>query len=89
MKSQTTARFRSLLATASAQRQAKVRAAYRLWQANPEHPSIRFKKVHPEQPIYSARVDLNWRAVGVLDGDTLVWFWIGPHDQYNALLRSL
>ena len=89
MKSQTTSRFRALLAAAGVQRQDKIRAAYRLWQADPDHPSLRFKKVHARQPIYSARVDLNWRAVGVLDGDTLVWFWIGPHDQYNALLKSL
>jgi hypothetical protein len=35
------------------------------------------------------RVDLDWRAVGVLDGDTVVLFWVGPHDQYAELLKGL
>mgnify|MGYP005814256571 FL=1 len=56
---------------------------------NPAHPSLRFKKVHPKLPIFSARVDLDWRAVGVLESDTLVWFWVGSHAQYEALLKSL
>ena len=56
---------------------------------NPAHPSLRFKKVHQRLPIYSARVDLDWRAVGILDEGTLVWFWVGPHPHYEALLKSL
>jgi len=35
------------------------------------HPSLRFKKVHATLPIYSARVDLDWRAVGVLKEGTV------------------
>ena len=89
MKSQTTEKFRSLIAAAVPERQAKIRGAYRLWRENPAHPSLRFKKVHPRLPIYSVRVDLNWRAVGVLEGDTLLWFWVGPHGEYEALLKVL
>jgi len=36
-----------------------------------------------------ARVDLDWRAVGVLKDGTLIWFWVGSHKAYEALLRSL
>jgi hypothetical protein len=50
---------------------------------------LRFKKVHARLPIYSVRVDLNWRAVGVLDGETVLWFWVGPHSEYEALLKAL
>ena len=89
MKSRTTEKFRSLLAAATPERQAKIRSAYRLWCENPAHPSLRFKKIHPRLPIYSVRVDLNWRAVGVLQGDTLLWFWVGPHAEYEALLKAL
>jgi hypothetical protein len=78
-----------LFASASLERQARIRAAYHQWVQNPAHPSLRFKKVHPRLPIYSARVDLDWRAVGVLESDTLVWFWVGPHSQYEALLKKL
>jgi hypothetical protein len=89
LKSATTERFRRLYSAAPAQRQVQIKRAYKLWRENPAHPSLRFKKVHETEPIYSARVDLDWRAVGVLDGDTVVWFWVGPHDQYAELLKRL
>jgi hypothetical protein len=50
---------------------------------------LRFKKVHFSLPIYSVRIDLDWRAVGVLAGDEVVWFWIGSHADYERLLRQL
>jgi hypothetical protein len=89
LKSVTTERFRRLYASAGAQRQIQIKRAYKLWIENPAHPSIRFKKVHDTEPIYSARVDLDWRAVGVMEQDTVLWFWVGPHNEYEALLRRL
>jgi hypothetical protein len=65
------------------------RDAYRLFAQNPQHPSLRFRHVHPTLPIYSARVNIEYRAVGVRDGDELVWFWIGSHVEYDQLLRRL
>ena len=78
-----------MYAAAGAQRQAQIKRSYMLWIDNPSHPSIRFKKVHDTEPIYSARVDLDWRALGVLEAGTLVWFWVGPHDEYDALLKRM
>jgi hypothetical protein len=89
LKSVTTERFRRLYAAAGKQRQIQIKRAYKLWIENPAHPSIRFKKVHNTEPIYSARVDLDWRALSVMEQDTVVWFWVGPHDEYEALLRRL
>jgi hypothetical protein len=89
VKSQTTEKFRTLFAAASAERQARILAAYKLWSTNPGHPSLRFKKVHERLPIYSARVDLDWRAVGILKDDTVVWFWVGSHQDYDALLKAI
>ena len=88
MRSETTQKFRQLLAAAPETVQAKARATYRLWAENPGHPSLRFKKVHNTLPIYSVRIDLNWRAVGVLREDTVIWFWIGPHSEYEKLLTQ-
>lgn len=67
----------------------KARTAYALWSDNSDHPSLRFKKVHPKLPIYSVRIDIDWRAVGILEGDTVVWFWIGSHPDYERLLGKL
>jgi hypothetical protein len=33
------------------------------------------------------RITRGCRALGVLDGDTITWFWIGGHDEYERLLR--
>ena len=89
MKSRTTAQFRKLFADLPEQVQEQTRAAYRQFKENPNHPSLRFKKVHPELPIYSARVSKNYRAVGQLDEGTIIWFWIGSHSEYDRLLGHL
>lgn len=88
MQSHTTEEFRSLLAAAPAGVQGKAKVAYRLWAENPGHPSLRFKKVHNTLPVYSVRIDLDWRAVGVLKEGAVIWFWIGPHGEYERLLAS-
>jgi len=61
----------------------RARKAYRLWRENPFHPSLHFKCINDEERIWSVRISLNYRAVGVLDGNTLTWFWIGSHDDYE------
>jgi plasmid maintenance system killer protein len=69
--------------------QEQTREAYKQFQRDPGHPSLRFKKVHPELPIYSARINSNYRAVGQLEGDTVIWFWVGSHSEYEKLLSQL
>lgn len=69
--------------------QEQAREAYRQFKRDPGHPSLRFKKVHPELSIYSARLGKNYRAVGQLEGDTVIWFWLGSHAEYDKLLSQL
>lgn len=86
MKSYTTARFRDSFKKLSKQIQKQARKAYEYFQADPDHPSLRFKKVHPTKRIYSARVGKGHRAVGVLDKDEIIWFWIEPHKEYERVI---
>lgn len=65
------------------------RKAYRLFRSDAEHPSLQFKKVHVREPLYSARITLGYRALGLRDGDVITWFWIGTHAEYDRLLRNL
>jgi hypothetical protein len=60
-----------------------------LFHDDPEHPSLRFKKVHATLPVYSVRVGLGYRALGRKDGDTMIWFWVGTHAEYEQLLNRL
>jgi hypothetical protein len=89
MISRTTERFREALAGLPVEIQRQARAAYRRFQQNPHHPSLRFRQVHPTEPIYSARVGLHYRAVGVVEDDTIISFWIGSHADYDTLLSQL
>jgi hypothetical protein len=58
---------------------------YALLKENPRHPSLHFKKVGR---FWSVRVGLRYRAlaVEVEDEDGFVWFWIGSHADYDALI---
>ena len=89
MHSVTTLRFRESFNTLPENIKNSARKAYELWKDNPAHPSLQFKQVNPQNSIYSARVSLSYRALGVKTDDTLVWFWIGSHDQYEALLKTM
>ncbi len=68
--------------------QKRAQKAFRLWKQNPFHPSLRFKCVNREANIWSLRVTRGYRALGVLENDTIVWFWIGNHDDYDRLLSK-
>ena len=63
--------------------------AYAFFREDPRHPSLRFKRVHESEPVYSVRVGIGYRALGLLENDEVVWFWIGSHADYDRLLRTL
>ncbi len=62
--------------------------AYQLWRNDPSHPGLEFKRVSRNRPVYSVRVD-GYRVLGLLEGDTVTWVWIGKHDEYERLLRRM
>ncbi len=66
----------------------RAREAYKLWRNNPAHPSLFFKRVTENQPLYSVRIGLAHRALGLLEGDTITWFWIGNHDEYEHMIKA-
>jgi hypothetical protein len=61
--------------------------SYALWLENPGHPGVQFKLVDADESLYSARISRQYRALGVLRGDTITWFWIGKHDIYDRILK--
>jgi hypothetical protein len=87
MKSRRTASFRDRFdhLPEPVQRQAEV--AYRLFEQSPQHPSLHFKRVSSRQALYSVRIGRHHRALGLMEGDTIFWFWIGPHAYYDQLLK--
>ena len=89
MTSHTTERFRKAFQQLPARIQREATKAYRLWKKTPYHASLQFKKVHTTEPVYSVRVAIGWRALGTKTDDTMVWFWIGTHSEYDRILSRL
>ena len=86
MLSHTTERFRKAYQKLPEDVKKQAKKAYQLWSKDPLHPSLHFKQVHSTEPIYSVRIGLKWRALGIRQGNDLIWFWIGSHEDYNELV---
>jgi len=81
--------FRELLEGLPVEVQNKAREAFRLWRADPSHPSLKFKRLSPYE-IYSVRIGLHYRALCVeVEPDVYVWHWIGSHSDYDREVRNL
>jgi hypothetical protein len=90
MKSELTIEFIQYFAELPERVKKTARKNYQLWKQNPSHPSLEFKKLNTKQPVYSVRAGMGWRAVGVMkNSDTIIWFWIGSHSNYDKLLKNL
>lgn len=57
-----------------------------MWRTNSAHPGLRFKPIRGHAGVYSVRVGLGWRALGMANDDTITWFWIGSHADYESLI---
>ncbi|MEA2165396.1 MAG: hypothetical protein QOK37_3523 [Thermoanaerobaculia bacterium] len=68
----------------------QAREAYRLFSSNPCHASLHFKRAHTKRLVFAARVGRHYRVLGLREEENvIVWFWIGPHEQYEKLLANI
>ena len=84
MKSETLPSFWKEYAKLSPKLKQRTRKAYQLWAENPFHPSLHFKCINQAENLWSTRITRGIRAIGIMDGDTVTWFWIGNHDDYET-----
>jgi len=56
---------------------------------NPTHPSLGFKRVGQKYVVYLVRVGAGWRAIGVIEKGSIIWFWIGSHADYDKIIRKM
>lgn len=89
MNSQTTPDFRKRLRALPPDVRQKARQTYKFWRDNPAHPSLHFKRINENRPLYSVRITLYWRAIGLLKDNTMTWFWIGDHKEYDRLMGQI
>jgi hypothetical protein len=88
VKSVQTKEFRELFDRLPQDVQKQARKANRLFEENPYHPSLHFKCINKEKSRYSVRINKSYRAVGIKKGDTIIWYFIGTHTDYDHILRS-
>jgi hypothetical protein len=88
MKSSRTRGFRGLFAKLPQPIRDKAKKNYEMWRENPFHPSLEFKEIRSRENIWSVRVGIGWRALGVMKPgeEKIVWFWIGSHSEYDQIL---
>ena len=86
MKHLTLPRFWRHYGRLPAEVQALADKNYALLKLDPWHPSLHFKKVGQQKQLWSVRVGEHYRALGVEKSEGIVWFWIGTHAEYDAIL---
>lgn len=88
MISKTTERFWKCYADIPLTVRKQAKEAYKQFLKDPYYPSLHFKQIHSTRPIFSVRITINYRAIGIIQGEEIVWFWIGSHADYNNLLKQ-
>ena len=83
MKSRTSREFWKLYHDLPQRIQIVAVRKYRLWQADPAHPSLQFKKVGK---VWSVRITDDYRVLGYMVDDAMIWFFIGSHADYDKFL---
>jgi hypothetical protein len=84
MKSLTTPEFWPAYSALPPEVKATARKRYHLWLENPRHGSLQFQR---KGRYWCARVSPGYRALALAVLDGYLWFWIGPHDVYERLLK--
>ena len=83
MNSRTSQSFRAAFQALPVDVRQRARRAYQLWRKDPMLPGLRFKRIGDDVSI---RIGREYRALGLLEGDTVTWYWIGKHDTYDRKL---
>ncbi|PYK94096.1 MAG: hypothetical protein DME40_02575 [Verrucomicrobia bacterium] len=65
--------------------QAATRKAYRLFNRDPAHPSLRLERLRSDPRAWSVRVTRDIRAVAFRRGEDWLWFWIGTQRIRSAI----
>lgn len=88
MKSYTTDRFWKCYTGLPVDIKKRAKTTYKVFQNDPYHPSLHFKRIHSSRPIFFIRITLDYRALGVMQENRIIWFWIGSHSEYDKLLKK-
>jgi len=66
----------------------EAREAFRLFRDNAAHPGLSFERVRSRPDSWSVRITQGYRAVGRKESDSIVWYWIGSHNDFDKKFRA-
>jgi hypothetical protein len=66
----------------------EAREAFRLFCANSAHPGLSFERLRGDPESWSVRITRDYRAVGWKRQDSMVWYWIGNHAEFDKVFRA-
>jgi hypothetical protein len=67
--------------------QITTRKKFNIWKDNHFHPGLQFKCVNAAQNIWSVRISRDYRALGVVNNNEIIWYWAGSHKDYEKLIK--
>jgi hypothetical protein len=41
----------------------------------------------PKGNVWTVDIGLHYRAIGLREEESIIWFWIGSHEDYNTLMN--
>ncbi|MDP2998364.1 MAG: hypothetical protein Q8N47_12830 [Bryobacterales bacterium] len=88
MRSHATPRFWRLFHGLPADVQRLAVKTFRLWQGDPNHPSLRHRRLEGREDLVTVRIGDHYRALGLLEPGVVAWIWIGAHAEYDRLVRN-
>lgn len=87
MNSTASPRFWQCLHQLPEEVQALASKTYQIWLADPQHPSLNYKRLAGAGHRFSVRVGSHYRAIAwKLEDGGVQWVWIGTHAENDRLL---
>jgi len=83
LKHHASPRFWALYEALPAEIRALADKNFEVLKSNPRHPSLHFKRI---RDLWSVRIGLHYRALGMAVDDGMLWFWIGTHAEYDDIV---
>ena len=83
MKSVATRRFWKLYHSLPMQVRDHAKAAFEFFSKNSAHPGLSLERLRADPDSWSVRITRDYRAVGRKQGDTMIWYWIGTHVDFD------
>jgi hypothetical protein len=86
MKNKRRKRFHKLFAKLPPHIQKQAIEDFKLFKEDPYHSSLGFKVIEGDITICAVDIGYHYRALGEKIGDTIEWYWIGSHQDYDKLI---